>query len=70
MAPAPLSTAFQPLPLLPTIKMGPSGAGSRVGGLVHTLSEAPVGLSNDLFREAGSLSCCLPNRYGRFQSEV
>ena len=25
------------LPLLPTIKLGPSGAGSRVGGLVHAL---------------------------------
>ena len=37
MAPAPLSTGFQPLPPLPTIKLGPSGAGSRVGGPVHTL---------------------------------
>ena len=37
MAPAPLSAAFQSLPLLPTIKLGPSGAGSRVGGLVHAL---------------------------------
>ena len=37
MAPAPLSTGFQPLPPLPTIKLGPSGAGSRMGGLVHTL---------------------------------
>ena len=27
----------QSLPLLPTIKLGPSGAGSRVGGFVHTL---------------------------------
>ena len=27
MALAPLSTGFQPLPLLPTIKLGPSGAG-------------------------------------------
>ena len=36
MAPAPLSVGFQSLPLLPTIKLGPSGAGSRVGGLVHT----------------------------------
>ena len=36
-APAPLSTGFQPLPPPPTIKLGPSGAGSRVGGLVHTL---------------------------------
>ena len=37
MAPAPLSAGFQSLPLLPTIKLGPSGAGSRVGGLVHAL---------------------------------
>ena len=37
MALAPLSTGFQSLPLLPTIKLGPSGAGSRVGGLVHAL---------------------------------
>ena len=37
MALSPLSTGFQSLPLLPTIKLGPSGAGSRVGGLVHTL---------------------------------
>ena len=32
MAPAPLSTGFQPLPQLPTIKLGPSAAGSWVGG--------------------------------------
>ena len=38
MAPAPLSARFQPLPPLPTIKLCPSGAGSRVGGLVHALS--------------------------------
>ena len=37
MAPALLSARPQSLPLLPTIKLGPSGAGSRVGGLVHTL---------------------------------
>ena len=36
MAPVPLSTGFQPLPLLPTIKLGPSGANSWLGGLVHT----------------------------------
>ena len=35
MAPAPLSTRFQSFTLLPTIKPGPSGAGSGVGGLVH-----------------------------------
>ena len=37
MAPAPLSTRFQSLAVLLTIKLGPSGAGSRVGGLVDTL---------------------------------
>ena len=30
----PLFAGFQSLPLLPTIKLGPSAAGSRVGGLV------------------------------------
>ena len=34
---APLSAGFELLPLLLTIKLGPSGADSRVGGLVHTL---------------------------------
>ena len=29
-----------------------------------------MGLSNDLSREAGSLSCCCPNPHGHFQSEV
>ena len=37
MAPAALSARFQSLPLLPTIKLGPSGADSHVGGLMHTL---------------------------------
>ena len=37
MAPAPLSAGFQSLLLLPTIKLGPSGADSRVAGLVHAL---------------------------------
>ena len=37
MAPAPLSTGFQSFTPLPTIKLGPSGAGSPVDGLVHTL---------------------------------
>ena len=37
MALAPLSAGFQSLPLLPTMKLGPSGADSRVGELVHTL---------------------------------
>ena len=34
---APLSAGFQSLPPLPTIKLGPSGADSQVGGLVHAL---------------------------------
>ena len=36
MAAAPLSTRPQSFTPLPTVKLGPSGAGSRVGGLVHT----------------------------------
>ena len=32
--------------------------------------QAPVGLSNNLSCEAGSLSCCCPNPHGHFQSEV
>ena len=34
---APLSTGSQPLPLLPTSKLGPSGADSQVGGFVYIL---------------------------------
>ena len=37
MALAPLSAGFQFLPPLPTVKLGPSGADSRVGGLLHAL---------------------------------
>ena len=37
MAPTHLSTGFQSFTALPTIKLGPSGAGSQVGGLVHAL---------------------------------
>ena len=32
-----LSASFQSLPLLPTIKLGPSGTDSRVGGFVYVL---------------------------------
>ena len=32
--------------------------------------QAPVGLSNDLSCEAGSLSCSCPKPHGSFQSEV
>ena len=34
---APVSAGFQSLRPLPTIKLGPSGADSQVGGLVHAL---------------------------------
>ena len=37
MAPASLSSRFQSFTPTPTIKLGPSGGGSRVGGLVHPL---------------------------------
>ena len=37
MAPASLSSRFQSFTLIPTMKLGPSGAGSRVGGPLHTL---------------------------------
>ena len=32
-----LSPGFQSLPWLPTIKLGPSGADSQVGGFVYVL---------------------------------
>ena len=34
---APLSVGFQSLPPVPTIKLGPSGADSQVGGLLYVL---------------------------------
>ena len=34
---APFSAGFQSLPLLPTRKVGPSGADSQVGGFVYVL---------------------------------
>ena len=37
MAPASLSSGFQPFTPLPTIKLSPSSADSWVGGIVHTL---------------------------------
>ena len=37
MAVAGLSAGFQSLPLLPTRKLGPSGADSQVGGFVYIL---------------------------------
>ena len=42
MALAPLSAGFQSLPPLPTIKLGPPGAASRVGGLWMTLWVFPM----------------------------
>ena len=56
MAPAPLSTGCQSLPPLPTIKWAPLVLVPEWVGLC--ILEAPVGLSNDLSCEAGSLSCC------------
>ena len=48
MAPTPLSAGFQSLPLPPTIKLGPSGAGSQVGGLVHALGPSNGSLQRPL----------------------
>ena len=56
---APLSASFQSLPLLPTSKLGPSGADSWVGGLVYNLG--PCGSSNKLSCGAGSFSHCQLN---------
>ena len=52
MALAPLSADFQSLPRLPTIKLGPSGGHSQVGGLVYVLGPC------------GSLQRTLPVRLG------
>ena len=56
-----LLTGFQPLPQLPTSKLGPSVADSQVGGFV-TFSD-PVGLSNELSCEVGYFSSCSPHRF-------
>ena len=53
---APLSAGFQSLPLLPTSKLGPSGADSQVGRFVYVLG--PVGLSNELSYDAGNFFHC------------
>ena len=60
MALAPFSAGFQLLPLPPTIKLGPSGADSQVGGAVHALG--PCGSSNELSCETGSFSPPQPPR--------
>ena len=55
MALAPLSVSFQSLVMLPTIKLGPSGAYSWVGGFVYILG--PCGkLSSELSCEDRSFS--------------
>ena len=47
-----LSAHFQSLPLLPTSKLGLSGADSWVGGFLYVLN--PVGLSNELFSKVAA----------------
>ena len=50
MAFAPLSASFQSIPPLPTSKLGPSGAASRVGGLVHVLGTLWISPANSPVR--------------------
>ena len=66
----PLSACFQslPLPLLPSIKLGPSGADFRMGGFVYILR--PCGLSNELSCEVGSFSHCYPIPPGVFSQNL
>ena len=45
-----LSAGFQSLPLLPTIKLGPSGADSCVGGFVYILGPLWVSPTNSPVR--------------------
>ena len=68
MAPAPLSTEPQSFTLLPTIKLGPSGADSRVGGLVHSLG--PCGSLQWPLLWGWEFLLLLPNPHGCFHSEV
>ena len=68
MPPAQFSAGFHSLLLVPTSKLGPSGADSQVGAFVYILG--PCGSPNKLSCEAGSFSCCLLNPYRCFQSEV
>ena len=68
MVPTSLSFGFQSFTPLPSIKLAPLVLVPQWVGLCTLL--APVGLSNDLSLEAGSLSCCSPNSQGHFQSEV
>ena len=65
MAPASLSSGFQSFTPIPTIKLGPSGAGSRVGGSPVRLRVSPAAAptptgafnqrSEALFPRAGAL---------------
>ena len=68
MAPAPLSAGFQSPPLLPTIKLGPSGAGSRVDGLVHALG--PHGSLQQPLLWGWEFLLLLPQAPRCFHSEV
>ena len=62
-----LSAGFQSLPMLPTSKLGPSGADSWLDEFVYVLG--PCGLSNKLSCEAGSFSHH-HSTHRSFQSEV
>ena len=68
MAPPPLSTGLHHSLRYPQSNWAPLVLAPEWVGL--RTPYAPVGLSNDLSCEAGSLSCCRPNPHGRFQSEV
>ena len=64
-----VSAGFQSLPLLLTIKLGPSGVDSRVSGFVYILRYC--GLSSELSCEAGSFSFhCNPHRFLASGSEA
>ena len=59
---AQLSAGFQSLLLLPTSKLGPSGADSQVGGFVYVLE--PCDLSNELSCEVGgSIATTTPTSF-------
>ena len=59
---AQLSAGFQSLPLLPTSKLGPSGADSQVGGFMYILG--PCGSLQWTLVEARSFSFCVnPHKF-------
>ena len=62
------SASFQSLPPLPTIKLGPSGAGSQVGWFLHILG--PCRSLQQTLLWGGSFSCCCLNPHRCFQSVV